>query len=240
MSLVQKFRLAKRYCLIAILGLLSCLLFHRSIQLYQAAHQSADGVLVLGGSIRREIAVAQLASQNSQLPILVSAGSPAPCLWSIFEREAPATAKHNPKSQAWIEPCATSTLGNFRFSLPVLESWGVHHVQLMTSGTHQLRSTGLARIILGSHGIWVSPTPVTETGRPGNRESGLKTALDWLRGIAWAIASQAYSPKCDGLIRLDQVVLEDWITRDFECEHQGQVELPAIFQRSSYNKGPQG
>lgn len=191
-----------------------------------------DGVLVLGGSIRREVAVAQFANHNPQLPILVSAGSPAPCLWSIFEREAPTTGEHNPKSQAWLEPCANSTLDNFRFSLPILENWGIHHVQLITSGTHQRRATGLARIILGSHGIWVSPTPVTEIGRPGNQESGLKTLLDWLRGIAWAVVSQAYAPQCEGLTRLDLVVLEDWITRDFECEHQGKVELPSIFKHS--------
>ncbi len=235
MLLDQKFRQARQYCLIAILALLTGLLLHRSFQLYQAAHRPVDAVLVLGGSIRREMAAAELARDNSQLPILISAGSPAPCVWAIAEREAQAYRSKlgdiDPKAQIWLESCATSTLGNYRFSLPILESWGARHVQLMTSGTHQLRATGLGRIILGSHGIWLSPTPVVETGRPGNQESKLKTAVDWMRGLAWACISQLYAPQCHGLVRLDQVVLEDWVGRDFECEHQGQVELPERLNR---------
>lgn len=231
----QKFRQVRQYCLIAILALLIGLLLHRSVQLYRAANRPVDAVLVLGGSIRREIAAAELARDNSHLPILISAGSPAPCVWSIFEREARASRSElgemDPKAQTWLESCANSTLGNYRFSLPILQSWGAHHVQLMTSGTHQLRATGLGRIILGSHGIWLSPTPVAETGRPGNQESQLKTAVDWGRGLAWALISQFYGPQCNGLVRLDQVVLEDWVDRDFECEHQGEVDLPEMFKR---------
>lgn len=197
-------------------------------------------MLVLGGSIRREMAAVELARNNAQLanaqlPILISAGSPAPCVWAMAEREGlvlPAeSGSIDLKAQIWLEPCATSTLGNYRFSLPVLQSWGVRHIQLITSGTHQLRAVGLGRIILGSHGIWLSPTPVAETGRPGNQESKLKTSLDWMRGLAWALISQLHQPQCRELVRLDQVVLEDWVDRDFECESQGQVELPERFNR---------
>lgn len=213
---------------------------HRSVQLYQAAHRPVDALFVLGGSIRREMAAAELARDHGQLPVLISAGSPAPCVWTIVERGAPGLNAEigsvdpsfvDPKSHIWLEPCATSTLGNYRFGLPILKNWKARHVQLMTSGTHQLRATGLGRIILGSHGIWLSPTPVAETGRPGNQESPLKTGLDWLRGLAWALMSQFYAPQCPGLVRLDQVVLEDWVDREFECESQGKVELPAIFNR---------
>ncbi len=231
----QKFRQVRQYCWIAILALLIGLLFHLSFQLYQAAHRPVDAVLVLGGSIRREMAAAELARDQSQLPILISAGSPAPCIWAIVEREAPPASADlgtaDPKSHIWLESCASSTLGNYRFGLPILQSWGVRHVELMTSGTHQVRATGLGWIILGSHGIWLSPTPVAETGRPGNQESILKTLIDWMRGVGWAFISQLYEPQCNGLVRLDQVVLEDWVDLDFECEHQGQVELPDIFER---------
>lgn len=234
LSPTQKFRQAHQHCWIAILALLMGLVLHRSVKLYQAAHLPVDAVLVLGGSIRREMAAAELARDPSQLPILISAGSPAPCVWAIVEREGQANDAQlddvDPKSKIWLEPCATSTLGNYRFSLPILKDWGVRHIQLVTSGSHQLRATGLGRIILGSHGIWLSPTPVAETGRPGNQESKLKTSLDWLRGLAWALISQLYTPQCDGLVRLDQVVLEDWVDREFECESQGQVELPGLFK----------
>jgi len=231
--MAKKFRKARRYYLAALLAFLVTPMLYRSVQLVGSARQPVDAVLVLGGSIRREIAVAQQAAQDeAQLPILISAGSPMPCIWAIFEREVPSQSNPEPgaaQSRTWLEPCANSTLGNYRFSLPTLKRWGARHVQLMTSGSHQLRATGLGRIILGSHGIWLSPNPVAETGRPGNRESRLKTLVDWVRGLGWALISQVYGPSCDGLVRLDQVVLEDWIDRDFECEQQGQVELPALF-----------
>lgn len=262
MSPISQFQPSKRKFTLALLGLLLCLILHRAIQLHQAASQPLDGILVLGGSIRREIAAARLTRNHPQLPLLISAGSAAPCIWAIFEREAPPTpaaapastpasnpandplingrptnepsttkngSPHDPKSQVWLEPCATSTLGNYRYSLPILKGWGLHHVQLLTSGNHRQRATLLGRIILGSHGIWVSPAPVTEMGRPGNHESPLKTVLDLIRGLGWALVSQVYAPQCKGLVRLDQVKLKDWVDRDFQCEQQGQVELPAIF-----------
>lgn len=220
-KLPRRLRSGLRY---GLLGLLLCLSLQRGFQLVQAAQRPAEAVLVLGGSIKREIYAASLARRHPERPILISAGADDPCLWLIFEREAA------PKERVWLEPCADSTLGNYRFSLPTLQRWQVRHVQLVTSGSHQRRALGLGRIILGSHGIWVSPAIAPESGRPGNRESWLKTLLDWLRGLAWALVSQVYSPRCDGLLPLAQVELNDWIGRDFSCEAQGQVEIPEALQ----------
>ncbi len=207
--------------------LLGCLLFwsaHQGLALVQAARQPIDGVLVLGGSIRREIYAAQLAQQFPERPILISAGSAEPCIWLIFRRS------HAPMEQVWIEPCAQSTLGNYRFSTATLNAWGVRHLQLVTSGSHTARAVGLGRIILGGQGIWVSPVQVAETGRPGNRESWIKTGLDWLRGFGWMVVSQVYQPRCLGLHRLSEMDLKTWQTQAFECEAQGQVDVPAAWR----------
>lgn len=208
-------------------GLGLMLILHRTGQLHQAAQQPVDGILVLGGSIRREMKAASQAQAHPDWPILISAGSPDPCIWSLFERE-PA-----PKNNTWLEPCARSTLDNYRFSLPILRGWGLRHVQLITSGNHQRRALGLGRIILGSHGIWLSASPAEEVGRPGNRESPLKTGVDWLRGLAWAVVSQVYQPHCPGLIRLDQVDWASWRARSFACEAQGEVELPGLLESAA-------
>lgn len=203
-----------------LLGLILFLGAHQTFVLYRAAQRPVDAVLVLGGSIRREMHAAELAKAQPDLPVLISGGSDEPCIWLIFEREGASM------DQVWIEPCADSTLGNYRFTTPILKRWGARHIKLVTSGSHQQRAVGLGRIVLGGHGIWLSLDSVAEVGRPGNSESRLKTGLDWIRGAGWAVFSQVYSPRCETLHRLSDLRLAEWRDRPFECEHQGQVEIP--------------
>ncbi len=187
-------------------------------RLYHSGQAPTDAVLVLGGSIRREIYVAEQVAQGMTLPILISHGSKPPCIYLLFERAQASMAA------VWLENCADSTLDNFRQSLPVLQRWGVRHVRVVTSATHLPRARWLAQILLGSHGIWVEMAIVPETGVPGNREYLWKTGLDVLRGLAWAIASQVYHPTCRDVMPLAAVDLADWRTQGFQCEYQGGIE----------------
>lgn len=75
------------------------------------------------------------------------------------------------------------------FSTPILQDWHVRKVKLITSKTHLPRSKWLAQILLGTHGIWVEPEIVRETGIPGHHESWLKTPLDVTQGAIWALIS---------------------------------------------------
>jgi uncharacterized SAM-binding protein YcdF (DUF218 family) len=124
-------------------------LFSQMIRLPTAAQQPVDLFFVLGGSIRREIYVSQLARQFPQTRILISTGSDDPCIFKLFERI------QAPMEQVWLEKCADSTFGNFFFSLPVLKQWQIHHVKLITSASHLPRAQWIAQILLGAHGIWV-------------------------------------------------------------------------------------
>lgn len=177
-----------------------------------------DAFLVLGGSIQREIYAAELATESPQTPILISSGSPDPCIGLLFDRVAA------PKSRVWLERCADSTFGNFYFSLPILQQWQVRHVTLITSATHLPRAKWLAQILLGSHGIWVDVQLVKETGVPGNRESGWKTGLDIARSLIWMGVSQFYSPVCRQVSSLSEVDFKAWQQRGFQCEHQGGLD----------------
>lgn len=183
-------------------------------QLRSAAQQPVDGVLVLGGSIYREIHATRLAKQYPEIPILISKGSPQPCVRLIFERRA------IDLQRVWLEECAHSTLTNFYFSLSVLQRWQVRKVKLVTSGNHLPRATQMARIILGSHGIWVEPEAALEVGRPGNYESRLKTLLDTVRAIGWAVGSQVYQPHCRDVVPLSDVNLQAWRKQGYQCQHQ--------------------
>lgn len=188
------------------------------LALRSAAAGSVDAYLVLGGSIQREIYVAELAKQHPEIPILISTGSEDPCIWLIFQR-----AKA-PMEKVWLEDCARSTFDNFYFSTPILREWNAHKIRLITSGSHLPRAMWLAQILLGSHGFWVEPEIVPEQGVPGNQESWPKTGLDVARSLVWAIAGQFYQPECNGLRSLSSVDISHWRQEGFRCEHQGNLE----------------
>lgn len=193
-------------------------LLSNTVALQSAANRPVDAILVLGGSIKREIYVAELAKQYPQTPVLISQGSQDPCIWLIFQRaKAPA-------QQVLLEKCARDTFGNFYFSLPILRRWQAHKVKVITSPTHLPRAQWLAQIILGSHGIWVEIDLAPETGIPGNRESPLKTGIDVIRSLIWAVISQFREPPaCSDLTPLTDVDMQQWRTQGFTCEYQGHL-----------------
>ena len=189
-------------------------------QLYRHAQQPPDAVLVLGGSIRREIIIADAVAQGNSLPVLISHGAAPPCTRLVFERVAA------PIDQVWLETCAESTFDNYRYSLPTLKAWGAQHVVVVTSPTHLPRAEWLARLLLSSHGIWVEMQLVEEIGIPANVETPLKTVLDVGRSLAWAIISQIYRPICDNVFPLSSVDLAEWADQGFQCEHQADIQIP--------------
>lgn len=185
-----------------------------SIPLSLNATKPVDAVLILGGSIQREVYAAELAKQAPNIPILISQGSKDPCIWNIFQQA------NAPTERVWLEKCANSTFENFCFSIPTLRQWKVHKVKVITSKTHLPRAQWLAQILLGANRIWVETEIVSERGIPGNRESRLKTALDVTRSLAWAIASQVYSPQCSKISRLSNVDWATWHQQGFSCERR--------------------
>ena len=203
-----------------LLGLLTAWIVVLGIRLWTAARAPVDSILVLGGSIKREMYIAQQARDFPERPILISAGSQPPCVRILYDRAA------SPLTQTWLEPCADSTFGNFYYSLPVLQRWGSRKIGLVTSPTHLPRALWMARIILGSHGIWVKPDLVQEVGITGNKESWFKTRLDCIRAVAWAGISQFYQPQCDRLQSLDTVDMAVWQAKGFRCERQAGIDSP--------------
>lgn len=197
-------------------------MLNNAVILHAASQKPLDAILVLGGSITREIYVAELAKQDPQIPILISGGSKDPCIWLIFRRA------NSPLQNVWLEKCAKTTFDNFFFSLPILSKWQVQKVKLITSPTHLPRAKWMAQIILGANGIWVEPDIVKERGIPGNRESIVKTISGLTRSIVWAFISHFYSPECSQLTRLSDVNLNTWLSQGFtinQCERQANLKI---------------
>jgi uncharacterized SAM-binding protein YcdF (DUF218 family) len=204
---------------LSLCALLGIWLIFITITLLNASSLPIDGFFVLGGSITREIYVAQEAKKSPETPILISRGSQDPCIWLIFQRELA------PVENVWLEHCADSTFENFYYGIPILRRLGVHKVMLITSPTHLPRAKWLGQILLGAHGIWVEPGIVQEKGIPGNRESWLKTAADVTRSLFWAGLSQFIQPECSSVTRLTQVNMQDWQQRGFRCERKGNLGI---------------
>lgn len=199
--------------------LLGILLLINTLRLILAASSPVDTFFVLGGSIRREVYVAELVKEHPEARVLISHGSSDPCIVLIFQKFKA------PIRQVWLEKCADSTFDNFYYNLPILRQWGVRKVSLITSPTHLPRAKWMAQILLGAHGIWVEVEAVKELGIPGNRESWLKTGADVIRSLAWAVLSQVIEPQCSELTRLSDVDFAVWRKSGFKCEHQWWLNL---------------
>ncbi|CAD5959968.1 hypothetical protein PCC9214_03121 [Planktothrix tepida] len=233
----QRLQFKHKFCLkILLLGIVMVFIvllsrvFHQTQGLSMGSQQPVDTFFVLGGSIRREMYVTQLAKQNPDIRILISTGSDDPCILKLFEREQAST------QQVWLEKCAQSTFDNFFYSQPILTKWHAHHVKLITSPTHLPRAKWMAQILLGAHGIWVDVETVKETGVPANRELWLKTGLDLTRTVLWALASQVIQPSCSNFIQLQEVNLKKWCQEKFQCEYQSGLEPESICHQSIGNR----
>ncbi|NEO33094.1 MAG: YdcF family protein [Symploca sp. SIO3C6] len=212
-------RLITRFGLFG-LGVLLCGgLLINGLKAYSAASGSVDAFFVLGGSITREVYVANLAKQQPSARVLISSGSQDPCIIKIFQQQ------WAPINRVWLEKCADSTFSNFYFNIPILKKWGVRKVKLITSPSHLPRAKWMAQILLGAQGIWVEVDTVKEEGVPGNKESSLKTGLDLTRSLIWAVLSQFIQPQCTELTPLKSVDMEEWRNSGFNCENQWWLKL---------------
>ncbi len=196
-------------CLIII----SWLIFD-TVALIFASAQRTDAFFVLGGSVEREIYVANLAKENPKTPVLISSGSEDPCIRLIFQEQAVSELQN-----VWLEKCANSTFGNFYYGIPIFKRLGVHKVKLITSGTQVLRAKLMAQILMGTHGIWVEMEIAPEYGIPANQESWLKTGIDVTRSLLWAPLSLVIYPQCPQVVKLIDVDINQPQYRGFKCEH---------------------
>jgi hypothetical protein len=218
-----KWRRFKRNSMIILLAfillIVSKIVWNLAILLPENSQKPVDAILVLGGSIQREIYVGKIATQYPNLPIIISGGSDAPCVFQIFDYY------NAPIDNVWLENCAKSTFGNFLFSIALLKQKQAHKVLVITSPTHIPRSKYLAYIHLGTQGIAIEMKVIKERGIPGNWESDLKTALDVTRSILWVFAAQIIQPSCASVVNLTNINWLAWEQQGYGCEKQRQIKL---------------
>jgi len=185
----------------------------RAVQCLDASGKETQAYLVLGGNALREVFATELAKAHPDRIILISGGSPDPCLWLLFEKNGA------PMTRIWTEHCSQNTFENFVYSLPLLERMGVRKVSLVTEYPQVERALPIAWILFASHGMAVefenSPGPRQRDDKPYYEQIGLI-----LMASGWAVSSQVYQPICQHLTQLPDIDMKAWYKKGFDCQPQ--------------------
>ena len=189
------------------------LLFHIA-ELVYASFQPVDALLVLGGTPIRERYAARLEKIYPKRRVLISGGSENPCIWLIFDKAGAS------KENVWMERCSQNTFENFLYAVPILKSWHVHNVLLLTEEPQSQRALPMAQVLLGLNGIFVDLAMVPNSGgEPLTRPPWMDVAL----AFAWLLPSQVYGPTCASLTHLPDVNMKEALKRGFYCAPQAEV-----------------
>lgn len=143
-----------------------------------------QAILVLGGGKKRELAVAQLAAQDSQLKVWVSSGLLSSQANAIFLTENVSLSCVN------LDYSATNTVANFTTLVAQLQANNIQHIYLVTSNFHMRRSQAIAFWVLGSHGIAYTPVVVPSNQAP---EPYHKVFRDVARSWLWLLTGRTGS-----------------------------------------------
>ncbi|HIK11488.1 MAG TPA: YdcF family protein [Oscillatoriaceae cyanobacterium M33_DOE_052] len=158
--------------LVVILGLIPVRL---AISFYLAPVPQA--IFVLDGNVQRVRFAAKLWQSHPHMDIWVS-GVGSDTRYSKMLDQAGI-----PQSQIFYDVCATDTVTNFTCPVGKLRRRGLHHVYLVTSDYHMVRSRSIATIVFGSRGIVVTPLTVPSRGMPP--ESRSRVLRDCFRSLLW-------------------------------------------------------
>ncbi len=139
-----------------------------------------DAAIVLEGDPQRIRYAAQFAKVHPALPIYISS---EPVFYKIYLDTL--AEEQVPIGRFNLRTCATDTLTNFTCIVDELNTQGYRHLYLITSAHHMPRALTIGRVVLGRHGIALSPLPVA-TNRE-SKESLPRTLRDALRAILWTI-----------------------------------------------------
>ncbi|MEM7063167.1 MAG: YdcF family protein [Cyanobacteria bacterium P01_B01_bin.77] len=143
-----------------------------------------QAILVLGGSYRRELTAAQLASQKTDLEVWVSSGMLPPQANKIFITEDVSLSRVN------LDYRATDTVTNFTTLVSQLQANNIQHIYLITSDFHMPRATSIAFWVLGSRGIAYTPVAVPSHQSP---EPYHKIFRDVVRSWLWLLTGRTGS-----------------------------------------------
>lgn len=153
------------------------------VQITIARHLAPQpqAILTLGGHQNREWFTAYFARNHPKLEIWLSSGLPPKEAIPIFQKAGVSPQRLRFDRQA------VDTVTNFTTLVQSFREHRIRHLYLITSDYHMPRAQAIAQIVLGSHGIAVTPLSVPSNKRP---ESSLRLWRDVGRSFCWVFTRQ--------------------------------------------------
>ena len=175
------------------LGLLVVLLGFIPLRIAVAFQQAPtpQAIFVLGGDYERSKFAGEFWLSHSNLDIWVSA---RPEYLDIHRQNLKKFGV--PSQNLHLDGQATDTVTNFTTLVEDFVSHKLQHIYLITSDYHMRRSRAIATIVLGSHGIVVTPAKVLTRGNKS--ESVLRVLRDCGRSVIWIFTGRtgaSYNPR---------------------------------------------
>jgi uncharacterized SAM-binding protein YcdF (DUF218 family) len=135
-----------------------------------------QAILMLGGSMEREIFTAHFAIAYPTLNIWVSSST------SVYQARSIFNAIGISNSRLQFDNRAVDTVTNFTSLVADFQQMGIRHIYLITSSYHMGRAKAIAFFVFGSAGIAFTPVSAP-SAEPS--ESPLRILRDILRAIVW-------------------------------------------------------
>nr|WP_202803642.1 YdcF family protein [Spirulina subsalsa] len=161
-------------------GLGGYLMVRIAIATYQAPQPQA--ILTLGGDFDREFFTAHFALSRPDLDIWISSGGLPQDLSQQYFHDLGI-----PESRLHYDQRAVDTVTNFTSLVHDLKQQDIQHLYLITSDFHMRRAKLIAALVLGSHGVIITPVSVPTRTPP---ESPVHILRDGLRGVLWILTGR--------------------------------------------------
>lgn len=152
-----------------------------AIALYQAPIPQA--ILVLGSASERMEFAAKFWQSHTNLDIWVSDYA-----WNLDVNRRIFEQFGVPNQRLHLDGRATDTVTNFTTLVEDFVRQNLQHIYLITSDYHMTRARAIASIVLGSHGIAVTPVEVPSRG--DKSESVVRVLRDCGRSVVWVVTGR--------------------------------------------------
>ncbi|MBP5976077.1 YdcF family protein [Brasilonema sp. CT11] len=156
------------------------------VRIAVALHQAPvpQAIFVLGSASQRMEFAGEFWQKHTDLDIWVSDYA-----WNL-DVDRPIFQKFGvPNQQLHLDGKATDTVTNFTSLVEDFVAQKLQHIYLMTSDYHMRRARAIASIVLGSHGIAVTPVQVPSRG--DKSETLVRVLRDCGRSILWVVTGRS-------------------------------------------------
>ncbi|MCC5656505.1 YdcF family protein [Nostoc sp. XA010] len=167
------------------------------VRIAVALHQAPipQAILVLGGASERMEFAARFWQSHTNVDIWVSDYA-----WNLDVNRRIFQQFDVPNQRLHLDARATDTVTNFTTLVENFVRQKLQHIYLITSNYHMTRARAIAAIVLGSHGVAV--TPVEVPSQADKSETLVRVLRDCGRSILWVVTGKtgaSFNPRLEKL-----------------------------------------